>query len=79
MFGDFIADHLLLEIRCGINNNDYFCYVARYKATSLTEIQLGAHPHLFIRTDPGLARYLVAWQPVVIGVVQGINYSLGLE
>ncbi|KAG3276054.1 RING finger protein 175 isoform X2 [Ictidomys tridecemlineatus] len=24
-------------------------------------------------------RYLVAWQPVVIGVVQGINYSLGLE
>ncbi|XP_054205730.1 RING finger protein 175 isoform X1 [Homo sapiens] len=24
-------------------------------------------------------RYLVAWQPVVIGIVQGINYSLGLE
>uniref|UniRef100_A0A5F9CMQ7 Ring finger protein 175 n=1 Tax=Oryctolagus cuniculus TaxID=9986 RepID=A0A5F9CMQ7_RABIT len=24
-------------------------------------------------------RYLVAWQPVVIGKVQGINYSLGLE
>ncbi|XP_043918339.1 RING finger protein 175 isoform X1 [Protopterus annectens] len=24
-------------------------------------------------------RYLVAWQPVIIGVVQGINYSLGLE
>ncbi|XP_027628376.1 RING finger protein 175 [Tupaia chinensis] len=24
-------------------------------------------------------RYLVAWQPVVIGLVQGINYSLGLE
>ncbi|XP_066217020.1 RING finger protein 175 [Saccopteryx leptura] len=24
-------------------------------------------------------RYLVAWQPMVIGIVQGINYSLGLE
>uniref|UniRef100_G3SVI1 Ring finger protein 175 n=1 Tax=Loxodonta africana TaxID=9785 RepID=G3SVI1_LOXAF len=24
-------------------------------------------------------RYLVAWQPVVIGIVQGISYSLGLE
>ncbi|XP_020367829.1 RING finger protein 175 [Rhincodon typus] len=24
-------------------------------------------------------RYLVAWQPVIIGVVQGINYILGLE
>ncbi|XP_048412918.1 RING finger protein 175 isoform X1 [Stegostoma tigrinum] len=24
-------------------------------------------------------RYLVAWQPVIIGVVQGINYVLGLE
>uniref|UniRef100_A0A8C4WCZ1 Ring finger protein 175 n=1 Tax=Gopherus evgoodei TaxID=1825980 RepID=A0A8C4WCZ1_9SAUR len=24
-------------------------------------------------------RYLVAWQPVVIGIVQVINYSLGLE
>ncbi|KAG2465461.1 RING finger protein 175 [Erpetoichthys calabaricus] len=24
-------------------------------------------------------RYLVAWQPVIIGLVQGINYSLGLE
>ncbi|KAM8764543.1 LOW QUALITY PROTEIN: RING finger protein 175 [Rhynchonycteris naso] len=24
-------------------------------------------------------RYLVVWQPMVIGIVQGINYSLGLE
>ncbi|XP_028377820.1 RING finger protein 175 [Phyllostomus discolor] len=24
-------------------------------------------------------RYLVAWQPMVIGIVQGIHYSLGLE
>ncbi|CAK6445876.1 unnamed protein product [Pipistrellus nathusii] len=24
-------------------------------------------------------RYLVAWQPMVIGIVQGISYSLGLE
>ncbi len=24
-------------------------------------------------------RYLVAWQPVIIGFVQGINYALGLE
>lgn len=24
-------------------------------------------------------RYLVAWQPVIIGFVQGINYVLGLE
>uniref|UniRef100_W5MPH9 Ring finger protein 175 n=1 Tax=Lepisosteus oculatus TaxID=7918 RepID=W5MPH9_LEPOC len=24
-------------------------------------------------------RYLVAWQPVIIGVVHGINYTLGLE
>lgn len=24
-------------------------------------------------------RYLVAWQPVIIGLVQGINFVLGLE
>ena len=24
-------------------------------------------------------RYLVAWQPVIIGIVQAINWSLGLE
>uniref|UniRef100_A0A8C7X302 Ring finger protein 175 n=1 Tax=Oryzias sinensis TaxID=183150 RepID=A0A8C7X302_9TELE len=24
-------------------------------------------------------RYLVAWQPIIIGVVHGINFSLGLE
>uniref|UniRef100_A0A8C1NED9 Ring finger protein 175 n=1 Tax=Cyprinus carpio TaxID=7962 RepID=A0A8C1NED9_CYPCA len=24
-------------------------------------------------------RYLVAWQPIIIGIVHGINFSLGLE
>lgn len=24
-------------------------------------------------------RYLVAWQPIIIGVVHGINFTLGLE
>lgn len=24
-------------------------------------------------------RYLVAWQPIIIGIVNGINFSLGLE
>lgn len=24
-------------------------------------------------------RYFVAWQPFIIGLVQGINYILGLE
>lgn len=24
-------------------------------------------------------RYLVAWQPIIIGIVHGINFTLGLE
>ncbi|XP_055975132.1 RING finger protein 175 isoform X3 [Sorex fumeus] len=37
------------------------------------------HTHILYGQILDWLRYLVAWQPVVIGVVQGINYSLGLE
>lgn len=35
--------------------------------------------HIFYGQILDWLRYLVAWQPMVIGIVQGINYSLGLE
>ena len=37
------------------------------------------HTHFLYGQILDWLRYLVAWQPVVIGIVQGINYSLGLE
>uniref|UniRef100_A0A8C6C639 Ring finger protein 175 n=1 Tax=Monodon monoceros TaxID=40151 RepID=A0A8C6C639_MONMO len=37
------------------------------------------HTQFLYGQIPDWLRYLVAWQPVVIGIVQGINYSLGLE
>ena len=36
-------------------------------------------PHLFYGQLLDWIRYLVAWQPVIITLVQGINYALGLE
>uniref|UniRef100_A0A8C6T522 Ring finger protein 121 n=1 Tax=Neogobius melanostomus TaxID=47308 RepID=A0A8C6T522_9GOBI len=36
-------------------------------------------PHVMYGQLLDWLRYLVAWQPVIIGVVQGINYILGLE
>ncbi|XP_041055941.1 RING finger protein 121 isoform X2 [Carcharodon carcharias] len=36
-------------------------------------------PHVMYGQLLDWLRYLVAWQPVIIGLVQGINYSLGLE
>ncbi len=36
-------------------------------------------PHLFYGQLLDWIRYLVAWQPVIISAVQGINYTLGLE
>ncbi|KAM9086087.1 LOW QUALITY PROTEIN: RING finger protein 175 [Megaptera novaeangliae] len=37
------------------------------------------HTHFLYGQILDWLHYLVAWQPVVIGIVQGINYSLGLE
>uniref|UniRef100_A0A4W4GXJ0 RING-type domain-containing protein n=1 Tax=Electrophorus electricus TaxID=8005 RepID=A0A4W4GXJ0_ELEEL len=36
-------------------------------------------PHVMYGQLLDWLRYLVAWQPVIIGLVQGINYVLGLE
>ncbi|XP_048021964.1 RING finger protein 121 isoform X2 [Megalobrama amblycephala] len=36
-------------------------------------------PHVMYGQLLDWLRYLVAWQPVIIGLVQGINYLLGLE
>lgn len=36
-------------------------------------------PHVMYGQLLDWLRYLVAWQPVIIGLVQGINYILGLE
>lgn len=36
-------------------------------------------PHLFYGQLLDWIRYLVAWQPLIISLVQGINYLLGLE
>ncbi|KFO69242.1 RING finger protein 121, partial [Cuculus canorus] len=36
-------------------------------------------PHVLYGQLLDWLRYLVAWQPVIIGLVQGINYILGLE
>uniref|UniRef100_A0A7N6AVI0 RING-type domain-containing protein n=1 Tax=Anabas testudineus TaxID=64144 RepID=A0A7N6AVI0_ANATE len=36
-------------------------------------------PHVMYGQLLDWLRYLVAWQPVIIGFVQGINYALGLE
>lgn len=36
-------------------------------------------PHVMYGQLLDWLRYLVAWQPVIIGFVQGINYILGLE
>ncbi|KFO99644.1 RING finger protein 121, partial [Calypte anna] len=36
-------------------------------------------PHVMYGQLLDWLRYLVAWQPVIIGMVQGINYVLGLE
>ncbi|KAG8008345.1 hypothetical protein GBF38_019475, partial [Nibea albiflora] len=36
-------------------------------------------PHVMYGQLLDWLRYLVAWQPVIIGFVQGINYVLGLE
>uniref|UniRef100_A0AAR2JG18 RING-type domain-containing protein n=1 Tax=Pygocentrus nattereri TaxID=42514 RepID=A0AAR2JG18_PYGNA len=36
-------------------------------------------PHVMYGQLLDWLRYLVAWQPVIIGLVQGINYTLGLE
>ncbi len=36
-------------------------------------------PHVLYGNLLDWIRYLVAWQPVIIMVVQGINYILGLE
>uniref|UniRef100_A0A8C6PSM0 Ring finger protein 121 n=1 Tax=Nothobranchius furzeri TaxID=105023 RepID=A0A8C6PSM0_NOTFU len=36
-------------------------------------------PHVMYGQLLDWLRYLVAWQPVIIGFVQGINYTLGLE
>uniref|UniRef100_UPI00358E9544 E3 ubiquitin ligase Rnf121-like isoform X1 n=1 Tax=Myxine glutinosa TaxID=7769 RepID=UPI00358E9544 len=36
-------------------------------------------PHVLYGQLLDWLRYLVAWQPVIVGVVQGINFSLGLE
>ncbi|KAM4045560.1 LOW QUALITY PROTEIN: E3 ubiquitin ligase Rnf121-like [Anomaloglossus baeobatrachus] len=36
-------------------------------------------PHVMYGQLLDWLRYLVAWQPVIIGLVQGINYCLGLE
>lgn len=36
-------------------------------------------PHVMYGQLLDWLRYLVAWQPVIIGFVQGINYLLGLE
>ncbi|KAG4068076.1 hypothetical protein HA402_011409 [Bradysia odoriphaga] len=36
-------------------------------------------PHLLYGQLLDWVRYLVAWQPLILGLVQGINYALGLE
>uniref|UniRef100_A0A8C1QJU8 RING-type domain-containing protein n=2 Tax=Cyprinus carpio TaxID=7962 RepID=A0A8C1QJU8_CYPCA len=36
-------------------------------------------PHVMYGQLLDWLRYLVAWQPIIIGLVQGINYILGLE
>jgi len=36
-------------------------------------------PHLLYGQLLDWIRYLVAWQPLILGLVQGINYALGLE
>uniref|UniRef100_A0A915IXB9 RING-type domain-containing protein n=1 Tax=Romanomermis culicivorax TaxID=13658 RepID=A0A915IXB9_ROMCU len=36
-------------------------------------------PHLFYGQLLDWIRYLVAWQPLILSLVQGINMSLGLE
>ena len=36
-------------------------------------------PHLFYGQLLDWIRYLVAWQPLIVFIVQGINWTLGLE
>ncbi|KFR08659.1 RING finger protein 175, partial [Nipponia nippon] len=41
--------------------------------------KLGGNAHILYGQLSDWLCYLVFWQPVVIGIIQGINYSLGLE
>ena len=36
-------------------------------------------PHMLYGNLLDWVRYLVAWQPVILLIVQGVNYVLGLE
>lgn len=45
----------------------------------LNPLKSWERPHVMYGQLLDWLRYLVAWQPVIIGFVQGINYVLGLE
>lgn len=49
------------------------------KVYFLTVYSSWERPHVMYGQLLDWLRYLVAWQPVIIGFVQGINYILGLE
>lgn len=50
-----------------------------YFYSTLTPPCSWERPHVMYGQLLDWLRYLVAWQPVIIGLVQGINYILGLE
>ncbi|KAI2651143.1 RING finger protein 121 [Labeo rohita] len=49
------------------------------KEKHLNSVLRWERPHVMYGQLLDWLRYLVAWQPIIIGLVQGINYILGLE
>lgn len=61
-------------------NSFYYALEVIFNLSSLTYTLLSwERPHVMYGQLLDWLRYLVAWQPVIIGLVQGINYVLGLE
>lgn len=60
-------------------NNFNHLFICPLKVYFLTLYCSWERPHVMYGQLLDWLRYLVAWQPVIIGFVQGINYILGLE